>query len=191
MVRKESILIKEKLTLKIYEEFLEQRETLIRNLEANKLTKSEYVEETYKFIQSLNLTPEEGPLSSCEEGLYNYQYFNMMAKYYQQNAQLLKYKDPFKAKDYRDLVDKYYKMKDKTTIRLLEYLNYTGVRGFYVHIKSKSLRGKLVEIVLEDYDLAVLHTLNDSIVKRLRKHKVFIEGQQKSVIDDYINTKYY
>jgi len=184
-------LLKEKLKLKIYEHFFEQREALIRKLESNKLTKSEYVEETYEFIKGLNLTPEDGPISSVEEGLYNYQYFNMMAKYYRQNAQALKYSDPFKAKDYRDFVEKYYKEKDKTTIRLLEHLNYTGIDGYYVHIKSRSLRGKLVEIVLNDYDLAVLHTLNENIVKRLRKNKAFKEGQQKSVIDDYINTKYY
>lgn len=184
-------MLKEKLKLKIYEHFFEQRKALINQLEENKLSKSEYVEETYQFIKGLNLTPEDGPISSCEEGLYNYQYFNMMAKYYRQNAQLLKYRDPFKAKDYRDLVEKYYKEKDKVTVRLLEYLKYEGVDGYYVHIKSRSLRGKLVEIVLKDFDLAVLHTLNERIVKKLRKHKVFMEGQHKSVIDDYINTKYY
>lgn len=177
--------------IKIYEEYIIQRNELIEKLEANELTKSEYIEETYHYITSLNLIPSDGKLTSCEEGLFNYQYYNMLAKYYSQNAQLLKYSDPFKAKEYRDLVNKYYKEKDKVTVRLLEFLGYKGVDGYYVHIKSRTLRGKLIEIVLNDYELAVLHTMNEKIVDRLRKHKVFKEGQHRSVIDEYINTKYY
>lgn len=184
-------MIKEQLEKQIYERFFEQRETFIRKLEANELSKSEYIEETYAFIKSLNLVPSKGPVNSCEEGLYSYQYYNMLAKYYRQKAQELKYRDPFKAKDYRDLVEKYYKEKDKVTSGLLEFLNYKDVEGYYVHIKSRNLRGRLIEIVLKNYDLAVLHTMNERILKKMRKRKVFIEGQQKSVIDDYINTKYY
>lgn len=184
-------MLKEKLQNRIYEQFFEQRRILIKRLEANELTKSEYVEETYAFIKSLNMEPSNGPVTSIEEGLYNYQYYNMLAKYYRQEAQALKYKDPFKAKDYRDLVEKYYKNKDSVTVKLLEYLEYKGVESYYVHIKSRNLRGRLIEIVLTDYDLAVLHTMNDHIIKKLKKNNVLRKGQHKSVIDDYINTKYY
>jgi hypothetical protein len=52
------------------------------------------------------------------------------------------------------------------------------------------LAGKLYEIVLKDYEYAVLHSKSLWLLDVLKKEKVFKEKSQKSIIDYYVNQRY-
>ena len=57
-------------------------------------------------------------------------------------------------------------------------------------MESSLLEGKLYEIVLTDYDYAVLHSKSIWLLELLKKEGIFSEKLKKSVIDYYVNQRY-
>ncbi len=57
-------------------------------------------------------------------------------------------------------------------------------------MESTNLEGKLYEIVLSDFEYAVLHSKSLWLLDVLKKENVFSEKRKKSVIDYYVNSKY-
>lgn len=177
----------------VFDKFFKNRESLIRQFRKGDITKKEFIDEHYNFIQRLNLKPFKYGIDSFEKGLYNYQYYNMLAKY-----SYMKSKDPKLQQKHPKLVIQlqndaqyYYSQKDKSTLKLLEYLEFENIEAYFIKVKSENLKDKLFEIVLKSYENVVFHSINKGLLQRLREEGVFHEEKKKSIIDKYINEKYW
>ena len=175
----------------IFDEFFEHRDMLIVQHMNGDINKREYLELNYKYILKKNVKPFER-IDSVEKGMYNYQYYNMMAKYHKVIAQEIKEKGKHISfyKKYLQESDYFYNEKDKTSFRLLRYMRYENVEAYYIKMQSTALEGKLYEVLLNDYEYAVLHSKSLWLLDVLRKEKVFTETRKKSVIDYYVNQRY-
>lgn len=105
--------------------------------------------------------------------MYNYQYYNMMAKYHRMIAQEIKDKGKHISyyMKYINEADYYYNEKDKTSFRLLRFLQYENVEAYFIKMESSLLAGKLYEIVLKDYEYAVLHSKSLWLLDVLKKKR--------------------
>lgn len=175
----------------VFDKFFNHRESLIRQFRKGDISKREFIEEHYAFIQQLSLQPFKR-IDSFEKGLYNYQYFNMLAKYSYMKSKdgRLHQKHPKLAEQLLEDANYYYYQKDKSTIKLLEFLEFENIEAYYIKVKSNVLKDKLFEIVLKNYENVVLHSKSSWLLERLREEGVFLEVKKKSVIDNYINEKY-
>lgn len=176
----------------VFDKFFANRDSLIIQFKNGDITKREFIEEHYHFMQRLNLKPFKNGIDSFEKGIYNYQYYNMYAKYCYMKSKDRKLieKHPNIARKYGEKAGFYYHQKDKSTLKLLEFLDFQNVEAYYIKVKSKALKDKLYEIVLKDYDSVILHSKSEYMLRRLKEEGVFREGIRKSLIDNYINTKY-
>ena len=176
----------------VFDKFFNNRDSLIRQFKKEDITKKEFIEEHYNFIQRLNLKPFKYRIDSFEKGLYNYQYFNMLAKYSYMRSKdsKLQAKHPNLALQLQKDAQYYYTQKDKSTIKLLEYLEFKNVEAYYIKVQSAVLKDKLFEIVLKDFDNVIFHSISKWLLERLREEGVFVEVRKKSIIDQYINEKY-
>ncbi len=175
----------------IFDEFFEHRDMLIIQHMNGDINKKEYLELNYKYMLEKNIKPFQR-IDSFEKGMYNYQYFNMLAKYHRMVAQEIKDKGKhvnFYSK-YLNEADYYYNEKDKTTFRLLRFLHYENVEAYFIKMESTMLEGKLYEIVLRDFEYAVLHSKSLWLLDVLKKENVFCDEKKKSVIDYYVNSRY-
>lgn len=173
------------------ESFFENRDRLIISHMNNEIDKKSFLELNYKYIISNRVKPF-AMIDSFEKGMYNYQFYNVMAKYNKMLCQEIRESGKnidFCAKYLND-VKYYYDEKDKTIFRLLRFLKYKNVEAYFVSMESTALDGKLYEIVLKDYEFAVLHSCCEWILSVLRKENVFLNQTQKSVIDYYVNQRY-
>ncbi len=175
----------------VFENFFKRRSFLIKQLESGKLNKKQFLEENYNLVRRFNMRPFLR-IDNYEMGMYNYQYYNVLAKYFKMMAKESKeYGRPIRY--YREYLNKgnnYYAEKDKATLGILEFLNFQGVEAYYIDVESKGLRGSLYEIVLLDYEEAIFHSKCKNLLEVLKRKKVFKKEMKKSVIDDYINETY-
>lgn len=175
-----------------FDKFFEHRDYLNRQFHQGDITKKEYIEQSYYYLTDMGQKPYK-IVDNKFKALYNYQYYNMTAKFYQLRLrEMVKYgKHPEKEKELSAKIQGYYYNKDRSTIKLLELLDYNDVHGYFIRVKSKELRNKLFEIVITSDDLtAVLHSVNPVIAERLIEHNVFDKKSRKSEIDGYINSRY-
>lgn len=175
-----------------FDKFFSNRETLIYQFRKGDISKKEFIEEQYAFIIRLNLKPFKYRIDSFEKGIYNYQYYNVKAKYSSMKSKDKKIidKHPELVKKYIDDKWYFYKKKDESILKLLRYLDYYNVEAYFIKVKSDVLEGRLFEIVLKDYDNTVLHSINPGVLNELREECVFIEEKKKSIIDQYVNERY-
>jgi hypothetical protein len=155
------------------------------------IDKTKFLELNYNFMIDNKVKPFS-MIDSFEKGMFNYQFYNVMAKYNMMIVKEIKTSGKnidFYAK-YLDDVKSYYDEKDKTIFRLLRFLKYNNVEAYFVSMESAALNGKLYEIVLKNYEFAVLHSCSEWMLSVLRKENVFLEQIQKSVIDYYVNKTY-
>ncbi|EOD01603.1 hypothetical protein L21TH_0342 [Caldisalinibacter kiritimatiensis] len=175
----------------IFDSFFMNRDFLIMQFKNGDINKREFLQLNFDYIQKMKLKPFDR-IDSFEKGIYNYQYYNMLAKYYYMMAMDIK-KQRKHLSYYRLYLDEckyYYNEKDKSTFRLLKHLNYENVEAYYIKVKSKKLMNKLYEIVLKDYEYAIFHSKSVWLLNVLKKEGLFKEGIRTSLIDDYINEKY-
>lgn len=171
-----------------FEQFLKNRESLIDQYTKGDLTKEEFIEENYKCITGLGIKPFER-VDNVKKAIYNYQYYNVLAKYYQKKAHDLSRKVVTR-NDYLETANSFYARKDRVTEKLLRILDFIGVEAYYVKVNSPNLKRKLFEIVLKDYDNLILHSKNEGIRRLLEEENVFFHEERRSLIDSYINQKY-
>lgn len=174
-----------------FDEFFENKEALIYKYQKGDLTKKEFIKEHYYFIERLNLKPFQR-IDSFEKGIYNYQYYNAVAKYNTlrvRDKKLIE-KHPDIVREIENKIKYNYHKKDESIIKLLRYLDYENVEAYYIKTKSEYLNNKLIEIVLLDYDDVILHTINKGVVDELKYEDVFEDVRKKSKIDNYVNKKY-
>ena len=67
------------------ETFFKKRNDLILELSEGKIDKISFLEKNYELIQNLNMKPLLN-ISTLEEGMYNYQYYNILAKFFKQKS---------------------------------------------------------------------------------------------------------
>lgn len=173
------------------EDFFRNRDSLIEALAQGEIGKREFLDGNYQYIVNNNIKPFE-IIDSFEKGMYNYQYYNVMAKYYKSLISEMKTEkktSSFYGK-YMEDMKYYYDEKDKVSFRLLKHIKYKNVEAYYIDVNSNNLKNKLFEIVLKDYKYAVLHSMAQWLLNALIKEQVFDSNCRKSVIDDYVNKDY-
>jgi hypothetical protein len=152
------------------------------------MTKDEFIEANYAYINSTDLVPFK-KLDNVKKAIFNYQYYNVLAKYYQKRAHELNTKHGAR-EDFFEQANYFYSKKDHVTSKLLELLDYQGVEAYYVRVKSPVLKKKLFEIVLKDYEGLILHSKNETLLNILKRENIFINEVRTSLVDDYINQRY-
>lgn len=173
------------------EVFLKERNCLIDQLDEGKIDKELFIQKNLELIQKISMKPFSRILS-YEEGMYNYQYYNTMAKYYNNRANEYKF-DRKKKRKYQEAYNKcrnYYHEKDRTLEQMLIIKEFKNMESYYVSLYSTRLKDQLFEIVFTDKEKAVFHTMNPQILALLKENHVFVDEIRESVISDYINTKY-
>lgn len=171
-----------------FEEFILNRDSLIEQYSKGDLSKDEFIEANYRCINSLDIKPFQ-KIDNVKKALYNYQYYNVLAKYYQKRAHDLSKKNGAR-EDFLEQSNYFYSKKDAVTMKLLTLIDFIGVEAYFVKVKSPSLKKRLFEIVLSEYDNIILHSINESILNKLKQENVFINEEKKSLVDSYINQKY-
>ena len=186
-----------------FEKFLNHRQSLLIQYKMGDMTKNEFIEENYHYIESLGIQPFT-KVDNVKKAVYNYHFHNVNAKYWQRIANdprnTEKERQAYYAESYN-----HYRLKDTTTLALLRLLDYRGVEAYYVNVRSTLLKGKLIEIVINDpdvlfeintvgdsfdQDLLILHSKSPAIAKDLEENGVLSEDKRKSLTDSYINQKY-
>jgi hypothetical protein len=171
-----------------FEQFLKNRQSLIEQYAKGDLTKDEFIEANYRCINALDIKPFQ-KIDNVKKAIYNYQYYNVLAKYYQKRAHDINKRNESR-EDFLELSDYYYSRKDRVTEKLLKLLDFRGVEAYFVKVNSPNLKRKLFEIVIKDYDNVILHSKNETILNMLIRENVFIPEEKKSLVDSYINQKY-
>lgn len=175
----------------LLENFFNNRNMLIDKLEKSEIDKTEFIVKCLDFFNDNNLEPFS-KIINYEQGMFNYQYYNMWAKYYYMEAQSsAKSEETEKyTQSYLDEGYYYYSQKEKSTFELLKVIKYKNIEAYYIDLESKSLNGTLFEISLNDYDRALLHSKSFKLKELLDSKKIFKTGMKKSAINDYVNSKY-
>ncbi len=176
-------------TDKLIEEFFKNRDFLIDEFESKKIDKTLFIEKNYEFIINLNLKPFEEDMD-YRKCIYNYQYYNIFAKYRNLEAKDIEFFDKKEAERLRGDEEYYYKLKDEVTLLFLELIHYKNVSAYFLNTNSNRLDGKLYEIVFKDYDRAIFHSLDKKILKKLRENDVFSPVYKDSIISDYVNSSF-
>lgn len=175
----------------IFETFFENRSSLIIQYANGDISKKEFLEYNFDFVQDMDVKPFR-KIDSYEKGMYNYQYYNVLAKYYTMLAKDIRRSgkhDKYYIY-YKNMGNEYYHEKDKATLQLLRFLEFKNIEAYFIQVESRFLQDKLYEIVLLDYKEAIFHSKSYWLLKILKKEGVFIEGKKKSLIDEYINERY-
>jgi len=169
------------------QKFFRYRQGLIDQYLKGDMTKKEYLEANFDAVYYNDFGPFR-KIDTVEKALYNYQYYNAMAKR-MKSISTSASMDYERRKLYMERSNNYYKSKDYATMKVLELLNYKGIKAYPITVKSRFLKGRLIEIVIDEYSM-ILHTANETIRKRLIYENVFSGEKRKSLIDGYINQKY-
>ena len=167
------------------EKYFLYRQGLINQYVKGDMTKAEYLERNLDAVLSLNIKPFQN-IDSVDKGLFNYQYYNAMAKH----TRLRQSGEDYEIrKEIQEQVDYYYQKKDKATLMVLKLMDFQNISAYFIHCRSKQLKGKLFEIIINRYEM-ILHSQSPVILNRLREERVFMEETRTSLIDGYINQKY-
>lgn len=165
----------------------EKRKSLIMALEQGELNKEGFIKENFKMIQAIKRV--DMYVTTPEEGIIKYHYFNTMAKMKMMDADVYEYRSPEIYRKYQDEAHQFYHKKEQITHGLLELLEFKGVSAYFINMKSHHLRGTVFEIVIDDFDYGILHSKDRKILNKLKLSGCFCEEQRDSLIDQYVNTK--
>lgn len=181
-------MIVEKKKLDLFEDW---RIESIDLLSDKKINKDEFLDRNYKFLINLGLKPFSN-IRDLEEAIYNYQYYNIMAKF--ANVKAFKCQNlPKKKKTYTKLIndrENFYYLKDLATDSLIDMVSPENIESYFISLKSKRLTGEIFEISIKSCDKLILHSKNKKILNKLRQKNVFCEEVRESLIDSYVNRSY-
>jgi hypothetical protein len=188
-----------------FDQFLRHRQSLLIQYKMGDMTKNEFIEENFKYMESLGIKPFTR-IDNVKKAVYNYHYYNVNAKYWQWVANDPKNTDKERRSYYSESLNNYH-FKDQATLSLLRLIDFNA-EAYYVNVRSPQLKGKLIEIVIKDPDILleidayhplsgstdgdylILHTKSIIIAKVLSENGILKENKQQSLTDDYINQKY-
>lgn len=172
------------------QEYFNYRQALIEQYLKGDMTKREYLAQNFQAVLNLKDKPFKN-VDSVDKGLFNYQFYNAMAK--QAKSESQNYYNREIANSYIDKSNYYYGLKDKSTLKILELSDYQNTEAYFIKVKSKALKNKLknklFEIILHDKNM-ILHSTSKVVLNKLKNEHVFIETTKKSLIDEYINHRY-
>lgn len=187
-MRRFFIMIIEKKKLDLFEEW---RIESIELLTDDKINKDEFLVRNYNFLINLGLKPFSN-IRELEEAIYNYQYYNIMAKF--ANVKAFKCQNsPKKKKLYTRLIndrENFYYLKDLATESLIDIVGPENIESYFIILKSKRLTGQIFEISVKNCNKLILHSKNKKILNKLRLQNAFCEEVRKSLIDSYVNKSY-
>ncbi len=166
------------------------RQSLIDQYLKGDMTKREYLQKNYDMVVNNDIGPFK-ILDSVDKCLYNYQYYNALAKE-NKTISTISDMDYELKRDYQEKSNYYYHKKDIATRQVLKLLKYKNIEAYFVKVRSKALKGKLFEIVCKDYGIydMILHSTDTAILNSLREEGVFSEESRVSLIDGYVNARY-
>ncbi|MGI6084869.1 MAG: DUF6648 family protein [Acetivibrionales bacterium] len=188
-----------------FDRFLRHRQSLLIQYKMGDLTKNEFIEKNYRYMESLGIKPFTR-IDNVKKAVYNYHYYNVSAKYWQWIARDPKNTDKERQAYQTESLNLYYK-KDNATLALLRLIDF-NVEAYYVRVKSNKLKDKLIEIVIKDPDILleinafypvggindndylILHTKSAFIANALKTNGILENHKRKSLTDNYINQKY-
>jgi len=175
----------------MFQNFFDNRSSLIIQYANGDISKREFLEYNFDIVQNMNVKPFSR-IDSYEKGMYNYQYYNALAKYYNMLAKDARRSEEHKKyyTYYKNKGTQYYEDKDRATLELLKYLNFANMEAYFIQVESKYLQDKLYEIVLLDYEEAIFHSKSLWLLQILKEKGIFVEGMRTSLIDEYINERY-
>lgn len=160
-------------------------------LSSGKINKDEFLDRNYKFLVELGLKPFSN-IRQLEEGIYNYQYYNIMAKF--ANSKAFKYQNfPKKKKLYSKLIndrENFYYLKDIATEFIINLVGFGNIESYFINLNSKRLTGQIFEISVKSCDRLILHSKNKKLLSMLRDGNAFCEQVRESLIDSYVNRSY-
>jgi len=93
---------------------------------------------------SLDIKPFQ-KIDNVKKAIYNYQYYNVLAKYYQKKAHDLSRNHEARS-DFLEQSNYYYSKKDEVTAKLLRLLDFKGIEAYFVKVKSKNLRKSCLKL---------------------------------------------
>ena len=181
-------MIVEKQKLNLFEEW---RIESIDLLSDKKIDKDEFLKRHYNFIINLGLKPFSN-IRDLDEAIYNYQYYNIMAKFANAKAFLCQ-NSPKKKKIHTRLIndrENFYYLKDLATESLIDMVGPEDIESYFISLKSKRLTGEIFEIQVKSCNKLILHSKNKKILNKLRQKKVFCEEVRESLIDSYVNRSF-
>ena len=168
------------------EKYFKKRQSLINQYIKGDLSKKEFLIKNYNAVIYSDIGPFEN-VDSVLKGLFNYQFYNALAK--ESKGLSGRGSIPREVKNfYLGEANRYYRKKDQATLAVLKKLDFKGIQAYPVKVRSKYLKNRLIEIIIEDYDM-ILHTTSPFIEEKLKEECVLNE-KRHSVIDGYVNQKY-
>lgn len=188
-----------------FDRFLKHRQSLLIQYKMGDLTKNEFIEENYRYMEGLDIKPFSR-IDNVKKAVYNYHYYNVSAKYWQWIARDPKNSEKERQAYLTESLNLYYQ-KDNATLSLLQLIDFKA-EAYYVRVKSQKLKDKLIEIVIKDPDILleinafysvsglndndylILHTKSASVANALRANNILEDDKRKSLTDNYINQKY-
>ncbi|HEX3029232.1 MAG TPA: DUF6648 family protein [Clostridia bacterium] len=188
-----------------FDQFMRHRESLLVQYKMGDMTKNEFIEENFSYMESLGIKPFTR-VDNVKKAVYNYHYYNVNAKYWQWIANDPKNTDKERQAYYTESLN-YYHQKDQSTLSLLRLIDFKA-EAYYVNVKSQLLKDKLIEIVIKDPDVLfeidsyhslsgstdgdylILHTKSPAVANALRNNGILRDDKRQSLTDNYINQKY-
>ncbi len=167
-----------------YSSFENKRLELIYALEAGTIDKTEFLSRSYQLFEGA-IYSEPDVITSIEQGVFYYFYFNTMAKTYMKRSRI----DSTGKSAY--ISNEYYQIKESVLISLIGLFNDEELSTYYVKTDSVKLKNKLVEIVVKSREKLIFHTLNPKTISVLKRRGLLEPRLQNSAISSYINKKYY
>lgn len=174
-----------------FQHFIQRRTFLIESYEQGKIDKKEFLLMNINDLHTRNMKPFL-IIDKMEKAIFNYQYYNAMAKHYLMLAKEVKFNKKEKRKycNYLSLADKYYNLKDQTILNTLEFTRFKDIDAYFIRCKSKELENKLFEIVFINESQVIFHSKSKEILQILINNSVFSQHIRTSLIESYINDKY-
>lgn len=169
--------------MKLLNKFIGMRNKLIDELDCGKIDKKKFLFENYMLLTRLNIKPF-AQANTIEKCVYNYQYYNILAKYAKAFPMKKSQKGSFNE------VNHYYNEKDKTILSLLQNKNVGRVLAYPIKLNSLSLNNRLIEIILLDHEKLILHSKSEEIKKMLIDNNSYENKPRLSVINSYVNNSY-
>lgn len=163
--------------------FIQARNKLIDRLDLGMIEKKDFLFQNYMLVIRFGIKPFKDP-DTVFKGLYNYQYYNIMAKYSQS------FPDKRDSKECLDKTNNFYREKDRAIIHILENKEAGRIIAYPLILDSYKLNCQLFEIILLDYEKIVLHSLNNDIKNLLLSLACFETKPRKSLIHTYVNKSY-
>ncbi len=174
-----------------FDHFIKARSHLIEEYESGAITKRKFLFKNIEYFSGSNMRPFLY-INHYEKGIFNYQYYNTLAKYYYMMARDERAlgAECRRVNHCLNLSQKYYDLKDQATLDILKLIEFEQVEAYYIETNSNRLKNRLFEIVILDREEAVFHSKSEKLREVLHENSNFIEGTHISVIENYINEGY-